>query len=233
MGVTPQQLLLDIRPDTLATLDNFVVGDNAELVVRLRGLTTPGTPDQIYLWGPPGSGRSHLLRGAAKLAQARARPVSFGEGALLGAETMPAPGTLVIVDDVDKLNDAAQISLFRFFNAARQGGLALLLSGSAPPLRLQSTLREDLRTRIGSALIYELRPLSDAEKAAALKSHGAGRGMRVDDALIDYLLHHGRRDLPSLLAVLDALDQISLEQQRPLTLPLLREVLQTSLELNG
>jgi DnaA family protein len=56
--------------------------------------------------------------------------------------------------------------------------------------------------------------------------------MRIDAALVDYLLHHGRRDLPSLLAVLDALDQISLEQQRPLTLPLLREVLQTSLELN-
>ena len=230
--MTLQQLLLDIRPAALTTLDNFVVGDNAELLARLAALAAPETMDQIYLWGPTGSGRSHLLCSVVKLAQARQRPVSFTVGARLGAELAVAPGMLVVVDDIDDLSEAAQITLFRTFNAARQDGLALLLSGSTPPLRLKTTLREDLRTRIGSALIYEVRPLSDADKAAALRSHGASRGMRIDDALIDYLLHHGRRDLPTLLAVLDALDQISLEQQRPLTLPLLREVLQTSLELN-
>jgi DnaA family protein len=42
----------------------------------------------------------------------------------------------------------------------------------------------------------------------------------------DYLLHHGRRDLPSLLAVLDALDRYSLQTKRQITLPLVREVLQ-------
>ena len=230
--MTVQQLLLDIRPEAPATLDNFVVGDNAELLARLRALSASASADQIYLWGLPGSGRSHLLRGVLKLAQARRRPVSFSEGARLGTELVVAPGTLVIIDDVDDLDEIAQIALFNTFNAARQNGLALLLSGSTPPLRLNATLREDLRTRIGSTLIYEVRPLSDAEKAAALRSHGASRGMRIDEALIDYLLHHGRRDLPSLLAVLDALDQVSLERQRPVTLPLLREILQTSLELN-
>jgi len=230
--VTPQQLLLNIRPETAESLDNFVIGDNTELLARLRAQTDPGSMDQIYLWGPPGSGRSHLLRGVARLAQARARPVSFSEGAGLASEPELPPGTLLIVDDIDDMGEIAQISLFRTFNAARVNGLALLLSGSTPPLRLKSALREDLRTRIGSALIYELQPLSDVEKAIALRRHGDGRGMRIDDALIDYLLHHGRRDLPSLMAVLDALDRTSLEQQRPLTLPLLREVLQTSLELN-
>jgi DnaA family protein len=230
--VRRQQLLLDIRPPALNTLDNFVAGGNAELLARLRALAAPGSVDQIYLWGPPGSGRSHLLRGVMKLAQRCLRPVSFSEGARLGAELLVDPGTLVIVDDVDELNETAQIALFRAFNAARQDGLALLLAGSTPPLRLKAALREDLRTRIGSALIYQVQPLNDSEKAAALRSHGESRGMRVDAALIDYLLRHGRRDLPSLLAVLDALDQTSLEQQRPVTLPLLREILQTSLELN-
>lgn len=230
--MTRRQLLLDIRPEALDTLDNFVAGDNAELLARLGALAVPGSTDQIYLWGPPGSGRSHLLRGVLKLAQAQRRPVNFSEGARLGAEPAVAPGTLVIVDDVDDLSDMAQIALFHIFNAARHDGLALLLSGSTPPLRLETTLREDLRTRIGSTLIYEVRPLSDSEKAAALRSHGISRGMPIDDALIDYLLHHGRRDLPSLMAVLDALDQVSLERQRPVTLPLLREILQTTLELN-
>lgn len=223
------QLLLDIRPEQLPSLDNYVVGGNIELLARLATLAKAGGLDQIYLWGPPGSGRSHLLRGVLAAAHQNQRPVSFIEGAMLGDELAPAPGSLVIVDDIDALSDAAQIALFRAFNAARRAGLALLLSGSEPPLRL-TTLREDLRTRIGSALIYAVQPLSDAEKSAALRHHGTSRGMPIDAAMIDYLLRHGRRDLPSLLAVLDALDRASLEQQRPVTLPLLREILQTSLE---
>ena len=228
--MTRQQLLLDIRPEQVSSLENFVVGDNAELVAHLNALSDGNAFDQIYLWGPPGSGRSHLLRGVLARAQARTRPVLWVDAAMLGDVLAPAPGSLLIVDDVERLSDAAQITLFRTFNAARLAGLALLLAGAEPPLRL--ALREDLRTRIGATLVYEVKPLSDHDKAAALSQHAQGRGMRVDEALIDYLLHHGRRDLPSLLAVLDLLDLASLERQRPLTLPLLRQVLQDSLELD-
>ena len=223
--VNHPQLLLDIRPEQSPSLDSFVVGGNAELLARLSALADSGVRDTIYLWGPPGSGRSHLLRGDLPR-RATGSGRLFREGAALGHDLAPVPGSLVIVDDIDTLSDAAQIALFRAFNAARQDGLALLLAGSAPPLRL-ATLREDVRTRIGSALVYEVQPLSDAEKSAALLRHGASRGMRIDTAIIDYLLRHGRRDLPSLLAVLDALDRASLQQQRQVTLPLLREILQT------
>ncbi|MFA7269306.1 MAG: DnaA regulatory inactivator Hda [Sterolibacterium sp.] len=226
-----RQLLLDLRPEQAPSFDNFVIGKNAELVARLAALSDPDVFDQIYLWGPPGSGRSHLLRAVLAAAQARQRPVCLIEAAQLGDQLAPAPSSLVILDDIDGLSETAQITLFRTFNAARLVGLALLLSGPEPPLRLQPAIREDLRTRIGSTLIYEVQPLSDDEKAAALRQHGLDRGMSLDEALIDYLLRHGRRDLPTLLAVLDALDRTSLEQHRPLTLPLLREILQTSLEL--
>lgn len=225
----PRQLLLDIHPEHVPTLDNFVVGDNRELVARLAALADHDAFDQIYLWGAPGSGRTHLLRGALAMAQERGRPICFVEGARLGEDLAPPPGSLIIIDDVHLLDATGQMTLFRIFNAARLVGLALLLSGSEPPLRLAETLREDLRTRIGNALIYEVHALDDAAKAAALRRHADGRGLRIDDALIGYLLHHGRRDLPSLLASLDALDRTSLEQRRPPTLPLLREMLQTSI----
>ena len=232
LQTTQQQLLLDIGPEQAPpTLANFIVGDNTELFARLGALGDSGVFDQIYLWGPPGCGRSHLLRGTLAAAQAQGRPVCFVEGTQLGGELATPPGSLVIIDDVDALDETAQITLFRIFNAARLVGLALLLAGQEPPLRL--VLREDLRTRIGSALIYEVRPLGDTEKARALRQHAESRGMRLDDALIDYLLHHGRRDLPSLLAVVDTVDQASLELKRPVTLPLLREVMQqqSTLEL--
>jgi len=226
-----RQLLLYLSPEQVPSFDNFVSGRNDELVARLAALATPGVSEHVYLWGPCGSGRSHLLRAALAAAQAQKRPACLVASGQLGAHLAPEPGSLVILDDIEDLSEVAQIALFRTFNTARQAGLSLLMAGNQPPLRLQPALREDLRTRIGSALIYEVQPLSEAEKAGALRQHGLERGMRLDDSLIDYLLRHGRRDLPTLLAVLDALDRISLEQQRPLTLPLLREILQTPLAL--
>ena len=216
-----RQLLLDIRPEQHLGLENFVVGANAELLSRLRALAQPDAHDAVYLWGAAGCGRSHLLQ-ATHAAAARRRAV-YVAGEAAGEDLPCPPGGLLIVDDVERLDQAAQIALFRAFNTARLAGLALLMSGGAPPREL--ALREDLRTRIGAALIYEVKSLSDEDKAATLRSHATQRGMRVDDDLIAYLLRHAPRDLPTLMAVLDALDSASLQLKRPVTLPLLREVL--------
>ncbi len=225
-----RQLLLDLTLEQIPTLDNFVSGrNNQELVTRLRGLAVASTFDSVYLWGPAGSGRSHLLNAIAGLAEGK-RPYNLLAGSSVGNDLVLATGSLLIIDDVEELGELAQIALFRVFNAARLAGLAILLSGAQPPLHLG--LREDLRTRIGQALIYQVQPLSDEEKSAALQRHAIMRGMRVDDGLVNYLLRHGRRDLPSLMAVLEALDQASLEQHRPATLPLLREILQNPLPLD-
>lgn len=217
------QLLLDLKPEQTPTFDNFVAGGNEELVSRLRGLADRGCFDLVYLWGPAGCGKSHLLAATAAAASDR-RPVCRLAGGEAGSDIPVQPGALLLLDDIDTLGDAGQVALFRTFNAARLAGLALLLSGPEPPLRLR--LREDLRTRVGQALVFEVKPLSDEEKAAALGRHALRRGMRVDDGLVRYLLSRGRRDLPSLMAVLDHLDRVSLEQHRPPTLPLLREVMQ-------
>lgn len=222
-------MLLDLKPEQPPTLDNFVIGANAELVERLRGLGGVGNFEAITLWGAAGCGKSHLLAATAASAHGR-RPVVRLQAAEAGAELPLAPGTLLIIDDIQALGAEAQVALFRAFNAARFLGLALLLAGNAPPLRLG--MREDLRTRIGQTLIYEIQSLSDDEKSAALRRHAIGRGMLMDPGVVHYLLRHGRRDLPSLMAMLNSLDRASLEQKRPPTLPLLRELMQTSLDLD-
>jgi DnaA-homolog protein len=221
------QLLLDLRPNQPPSLDNFIVGENDELLSRLRMLAEPGCFDALYLWGASGCGKSHLLSGAASLAL-RKRPVLLLAGSRLAKTDFHAPpGGLLIVDDVDSLDEDAQIALFRIFNTARLVGLGLLLAGQKPPVKLK--LREDLRTRIGQTLIYAVHTLNDEQKAAALRRHALERGLKVDDGLVRYLLSHGRRDLPSLMAVLDHLDRATLERQRPATLPLLKEALQLQL----
>lgn len=197
----PRQLPLEISPPADPALDNFIPGANAEALERVRALAEGRLSEAIlYLWGEAGSGRSHLLRAAA-----RANP------------------GLVVVDDVETLDAAAQQALFVAINAAREGQAAVLASGSAPPAGL--ALREDLRTRLGWGLVYQLRPLTDAEKALHLRAEARRRGLRLTDEVVWYLLHRLPRDVASLNAVLERLDRHSLARQRPITLPLIREAL--------
>jgi DnaA family protein len=194
-----RQLALPISPPPAPTLDNFVPGTNAELLARLRELAAGRLAESVlYLWGVPGSGRSHLLRASAR----------------------PA---LTIADDVERLDDAAQIALFNAINQARETGGTVLAAGDAPPARL--ALREDLRSRLGWGLVYQVQPLSDTQKASYLQAEAARRGIRLGDEVVDYLLTHVRRDLHSLTALLEQLDRASLEQRRPVTLPMVREAL--------
>jgi DnaA family protein len=197
----PRQLPLEISPPAEPTLDTFIAGANAEALERVRALAAGTLREPIvYLWGEAGCGRSHLLRAAA-----RANP------------------GLVAVDDVETLDAAAQQALFLAINAAREGQAPVLAAGSAPPAGL--ALREDLRTRLGWGLVYQLRPLTDAQKAVHLRAEAARRGLRLSDEVVWYLLHHLPRDLASLNAVLDRIDRHSLARQRPVTLPLVRDAL--------
>jgi len=197
----PRQLPLDISPAAEPTFDSFIAGANAEALERVRALAAGNLHESIvYLWGEPGSGRSHLLRAAA-----RDNP------------------SLVVADDVETLDAAGQQALFVAINGAREGQAAVLAAGSSAPAGL--ALREDLRTRLGWGLVYQLKPLSDAEKALHLRAEAHRRGLRLTDEVVWYLLHHLPRDVASLNAVLEVLDRHSLARQRPITLPLIREAL--------
>jgi DnaA family protein len=203
------QLALGISAPAEPTFDNFVPGANAEALARLRGLADGTLAEPVvYLWGEPGSGRSHLL---AAVAHAAARA-----------------GGVTVADDVETLDEARQRALFHAIEAARTGSGGVAAAGNAPPARL--ALRDDLRSRLGAGLVYQLRPLTDAERALYLRQQAAGRGMRLADEVVWYLLTHVRRDLPSLTAILATLDRVSLERKRRITLPLVRETLK-ALEL--
>ena len=78
-----------------------------------------------------------------------------------------------------------------------------------------------------------MQALSDEEKALALQQHAQARGFVLTPEVIQYLLRHGRRDLPALLAVLDALDEHCLRLQRAASVPLLKEVMQMAKQDGG
>ena len=218
-----KQLAFDFSIATAPTLDNFVTGCNAELVATLRGVLAGERQERfIYLWGGMGSGRTHLLE-AMVTALARA-----GVGAAYQAGDAELPDELrgisaVAIDDVDRLGEDAQIALFNLYNALREKGGTLIAAGSVAPAQL--ALRPDLVSRLAWGLVYEVHALTDAEKTRALADRAAARGFTLQPDVSQYLLTHARRDMPALLATLDALDRYSLEAKRPVTVPLLRELL--------
>lgn len=206
-----KQLLLDIQPLAPATLDNFIAGSNEEALHSLK-MAIDGAIEArfIYLWGALGSGKSHLLQACNDLALARNLPLS-------------------VVDDVHTLDEEAQIELFNYFNQLRASGGILITSGNAAPT--QMGLRDDLATRLAWGLVYQLHPLSDEEKAKALKTHAKERGMKLPDEVVDYCLRNLRRDLPTLMAILNALDKWSLTEKKPITVPMLKKMLLLNLEI--
>jgi DnaA family protein len=225
-----RQLLLDLIAEKPQTLANFEAGKNAELYQLLCRLAAG--PDAsvsserfVYLWGRAGAGKSHLLRALGGAADARYIAAASAPDAFLYD---PACRTY-LVDDCEKLSADAQIAAFNLYNEVREHGALMVTSGAVPPAFLP--VREDLRTRMGWGLIYQVHELSDEEKIAALSLSAATRGLTVSPGVLPYLMSHFRRDMRSLSAMLDALDRYSLETQRHITLPLLRDLLQLEEEI--
>lgn len=217
------QLLLDIAPDRKPSLDDFVDGRNSELVSVLRQAMNSDGERCVYLWGEAGSGKSHLLQACVYVSQ------KAGKSAIYAHASVPQCDGVVAVDDVELLDDAAQVALFNLYNQMRDSGGMLLVSGKESTLHLK--LRDDLRTRLGWGLVYQVHALNDKEKAQALNQHAQARGFELPSEVTQYLLRHERRDLPSLMMVLEALDEYSLRLHRAPSVPLLKQILQQYMEL--
>lgn len=223
-----KQLILDIQPAPAPSLVNFVVGSNLELIDAMRTLPQGDQGKRsLYVWGEAGSGKSHLLQAAVSLFQSRGLHAVYATGAI--DWEMCAQCDAVAIDDVQLLAADDQVALFNLFNAMREADKPLVVAGPCVPMELM--VRDDLRTRLGWGLVYQAQSLTDAEKSQALQRHASERGFRLPEDVTDYLLRHVRRDLPTLMAMLDALDKWSLTAKKPVTVTLLRQLLQPTSDL--
>lgn len=211
-----KQLLLDLLPVPAPTLANFVAGRNREAFATLSALLAgdagaASAVKVVYFWGEPGSGKSHLVDAA----------LDAGATPMMGPARSPRR---VAVDDAQTLDADAQQTLFNLINEFQQVPGTVIAAGNAAPRDLP--IRRDLASRLGSGLVFQLLPLTDEEKAEALRSHARSRGFALREDVIAYLLRHARRDMASLIGLLDALDRHSIETGREITLPLLKEMSQ-------
>jgi DnaA family protein len=231
MSRAPAQLPLRVGLRDDATFDSFLPAANASLVDRLsHQLDADGEPF-LYLWGAPGSGRSHLLQAACHAASDRDLRALYLPLQDLGhfpplmledAERLD----LVAIDDMDSVIGRRrwEEGLFHAFNRLRDAGKRLIMSAAVAPRQLPVKL-PDLGSRLTWGVTFHLQPLDDSERLQALQLRARIRGMQLPDEVARYILHRGPRRLDELFEELAVLDRASLSAQRKLTIPFVKQAL--------
>ena len=230
----PIQLPLGVRLRDDATFANYYPGANAAAlgyVERLCEAEAGWAESLIYLWGGAGVGRSHLLQAACLRFEQGGEPavylplaelVEYGPTMLDNLEQCE----LVCLDDLDAVAGRSdwEEALFHLFNRLRDSGRRLLLAASSSPRELPVQLA-DLQSRLTLALVFQLQSLSDEDKLRALQLRASRRGLHLSDEVGRFILTRGERSMSALFELLERLDQASLQAQRKLTIPFLKETL--------
>ncbi len=225
------QIPLGLRLASSNTLENFVSHRN-EAAVDLLLRCVHGDEQQLCLWGAPASGKTHLLQAACQQVASQGDNIAYlplrdllpaGAGVLAGLECMQ----FLCIDDIDSVagDPGWEQGLFRLYNELRQRGGRLLFTASAPPGECGFALA-DLASRLGWGVVCRLLEPDDEARLLILQQLAEARGFEISDESGHYLLRRLPRDLPTLLAFVERIDRQSLQEQRRVTIPFLRELLQ-------
>jgi DnaA-homolog protein len=225
-----RQLPLGVRIPDRAVFDNFLPGKNAEAVERLRRLARRESTGIVWICGPAGSGKSHLLQATCVEANASmsAAYFPFAELANLGVGALDGLSSLgcVCVDDVDRVAGQAdwERALFGLYREVDERSGCLVLSAQAPPALTAWSLK-DLASRFTATAIFQLKLLDEHEQLLALQHRAHIRGFELPDETARWLQRRFPRDMHTLYELLDTLDEAALVAQRRLTIPFIRSVL--------
>jgi len=222
------QLPLRLRCPPDQRFETFVGADHATAL--LAALATGTGPSSLYLAGPPGSGKTHLLLAAAAHAQELGRTVAYlplasAAGRLDQALDSLEYADLIALDGLDAVIGQREddIALFHLHNRLRDAGKRVCYSANDIPDAWPAML-PDLRSRLNQCTRIILNPLDDAGRGEVLRRRATRRGLQIDDAAIDWMLRRLDRDLTNLTDLLDHLDRASLAEQRRVTVPFLRRI---------
>jgi DnaA family protein len=223
------QMPLPLRLDKHAHFASFVAGANGSALAHVISVAAGQRRDIVWLCGPTGSGKTHLLQAACRAAHERnaasmyisLRDANVHADQLLGAEHLG----LVALDDVEAVagNVDWEARLFSVFNEFQPRG-GLLLAARNPPAAVRFRLG-DLASRAAGASVYRLQEIDDEEQVVALLEHARRRGLELDAATARFLQGRVQRGMTELCEWLERLDRASLAAQRRLTIPFVREVL--------
>lgn len=222
------QLALPLALGDHAVFASFFGRGNEALVAWLERLAATGEGGGAWLRGPAATGKSHLLQAACERAGADAvyvplREFAAGSPAILDGL---ARRRLVCLDDIETVagQGAWELALFDLCNQLLDEAGALVAAAVSGPRDAGFTL-PDLASRLARLPAFRVLPLAEADRIEALRLRARHRGLELPADTAEYLLRRTPRDMTSLYALLDRLDRSSLEAQRRLTIPFVRDVL--------
>lgn len=226
-----QQLPLSVTFREDAVFDDYLPGDNAQTVGALRHALARLDESLIYLWGAPGCGLSHLLQAAVHDVQTQglevmylplAECIDFGPEALEGLDEVD----VLALDDIDRIAGRTdwEEAVFHLFNRLRDSGRILMVTSHSSPLHQQIEL-PDLRSRLSWGLTFQVQPLSDEQKTDWLIWKARRRGLTLEPDVAAFLINRVARSMKALVDAFEALDHHSLAEQRRLTIPFVKSVL--------
>ncbi|NCT67548.1 MAG: DnaA regulatory inactivator Hda [Rhodanobacteraceae bacterium] len=225
------QLPLALRWPAHQRFDSFHAGANAAVVELLRSAAVDAEAPWLYLAGPHGSGRTHLLIAACAAASAAGRSAQYLSLAALGAARATrirqfGGSDLLAIDDLDALagEREAEHALFDLYNRCRAERTTLLFAATLPPAHLGIGL-PDLVSRLSACTQVLLKPLDEVERRTLLRARARERGIELDDGVLDWMFTRRKRDLATLFDLLDRIDRASLAAKRRVTVPFLRTLL--------
>lgn len=216
-----RQVPLALLAPPMHSFDNFLPGGNAQVLAHLDGLIPGGPP--VLVWGPTGTGKTHLLQALAGRWQAAGLRAAWYDADTALPWELPAQESLLLLDDCQRFDAGQQHAAFALFVATAGQGYTLVASADAPAVDL--AVREDLRSRLGWGPSFALTPLGEDEMRAVLRREADRRGLLLSDEVLGYLLTRFERNLKGLMALLERLDEFAMSSKRALTLPLLKAML--------
>ncbi len=226
------QLPLALRWPAQQRFETFVVGDNAAAVALVRQASVDDS-SWVFASGPAGSGKTHLLIAACAAAGENSRSAQYFPLAKLTGDRSAAirsfgGSDLLALDDVDAIagDRDAEHALFDLYNRCKVEKSTLLFSAGTPPAQIGVAL-PDLVSRLSACAQATLKPLDDGARREAVRQRAQARGLVLDDTVLDWLFAHIQRDLGSLSALIERLDRESLAAKRRITLPFLRQLLES------
>ena len=225
-----RQLALDIAAAPNPTLDNFEPSGNEPALAHLRLWlgSAVRAPVPTLLWGEAGSGKSHLLRAVAAGLTARAEAWGWLDADAPPPRSFDPAWQVLLLDDCQRFDEARQALAFQWFVQARtpSDGRArwVLASADRPPADLRH-LRDDLRSRLGWGDVFQLHALDEPARLRVVQRAASERGLNLGDEVLGFMTRRFARDLGTLMGLLDRLDAFALQQQRAITVPLIKAML--------
>lgn len=224
------QLTFPLAGNDKASFDNYLLGQNAELVDAIKAAVRGKETKLLYFYGPGNSGKSHLMFAGLKLAKEE----SFKTSYLSLSDDYVTPemlsvvdvSSVVFVDNADAWagDSEKERALFTLFEQIKHAGGQLIVSASQV-CEVAGFAIPDLVSRLSSGLIYAITVLSEEQQFEALKMRASHRGLSISDDALKYLLTRMTRDTGEIFELLERIDHASLAEQRRVTIPFLQSLL--------